>query len=274
MLLKAFCRAAEGDRHGVSLGRSDAGSAGQVRLLGPPAKGTVNKVGFDIHFRSRSALMRILIADDHALMRHGLKRILAEEFPPARFGEASSVAETLKHLQASPWDLLLLDIFMPDGHGLTVLSAVTSLRHRPRVLVVTGAPEDQFAARVFQAGASGILEKSAAGVELVRAVHQVMSGARYASQRLAERLLAELGKPQSEVSHGQLSDREFQVLHMLVAGRPQKEIAALLSLNPKTISTFHRRILKKLHLQNDLELIQYAIEHRLLERGGARRSPL
>lgn len=210
-------------------------------------------------------MIRILIADDHGMLRQGLKRILAEEFKDAQFGEAGTVAETLASLRQQAWTLLVLDIFMPSGGGLEVLREAAVAHPKLRTLVLSSAPEEQLAVRTLQAGAAGYLNKQGAAEELVLAVKKVLAGGSYVSSRLAERLARELSQ-YSAKPHERLSDREFQVLQLLVAGKPLKLIAAELSLSPKTISTFHTRILAKLHLRTDVDLVHYAIEHQLIER--------
>ncbi len=204
--------------------------------------------------------MRILIADDHAILRRGLRQILADEFPEARFGEASSTQETLECISREPWDLLVLDIFMPGRGGLEILYDVR--RHRPRlpVLVLSSAPEDQLAVRVLKAGALGYLNKQAAPEELVNAVRKLLAGGRYLSAAAAEQMAADISRTTGPL-HEKLSDREYTVLQLLVEGRSIREIADKLSLSPKTISTFHSRIWGKLHVKNDVEMVRYALEH-------------
>jgi len=209
--------------------------------------------------------MRILIADDHAVLREGLKQILTEEFPQAEFGQAGTTHETLERLQRERWDVLILDIFMPGRSGLDVLAEVRQSHPRLPVLVLSSAPEEQLALRVLKAGASGYLNKQAAPESLVEAVKKVLAGGKYVSAGLAERLAAELAHP-TKRPHELLSDREFQVMQMLVAGKSLKEIAAELSLSVKTVSTFHTRIWEKLRVHNDVELVRYALEHGLVER--------
>jgi DNA-binding NarL/FixJ family response regulator len=217
-------------------------------------------------------MMRILIADDHATMRGGLKRILAEAFPRAAFGETSTTAETLALLDGQPWDLLLLDIFMPHSGGLEVLREAGKRSPRVPVLVLSSAPEEQFAVRMLEAGASGYLNKRAASEELLAAVKKILAGGRHVSDRLAEKLAAYVGRA-SAALHERLSHREFQVLQMLVAGQSVKEIAVDLNLSAKTVATFRTRVLKKLKLQSDVELVHYAYEERLVEHAGIIASP-
>jgi two-component system, NarL family, invasion response regulator UvrY len=208
--------------------------------------------------------MRILLADDHALLRQGLKQILSEEFPEAEFRETGTTQETLECLLSNPWDIVILDVFMPGRSGLEVLDAVRQLQSRPPVLVLSSAPEEQLAIRVLRAGASGYLNKQAAPEHLVLAVRKLLQGGKYVSASLAERLAAEASRA-TQTPHEKLSDREFQVMRLLVSGRSLKEVATELSLSVKTISTFHTRIWEKLGVKNDVELVHYALEHRLAD---------
>jgi two-component system, NarL family, invasion response regulator UvrY len=203
--------------------------------------------------------MNILIADDHALLRKGLIQILADEYPAAHFGESSTTPETLDCLSQSPWDLLILDIFMPGRSGLEVLSEVKRLHAKVPVLVLSSAPEDQMAVRVLKAGASGYLNKQTAPEDLVRAVGKILAGGRFISSRVAELLSLEIGQDVS--LHDKLSDREFAVLQLLGDGKTVTEIASVLSLSPKTVSTYHTRIWEKLRVKNDVEMVRYAIRH-------------
>ncbi len=207
--------------------------------------------------------MRMLLADDHAILRKGLIQLLMEEFPEAQFGEASTTAETLDSLSQRAWDVLVLDIFMPGRGGLDVLQDVRRLYPSLPVLVLSSAPEEQLAARVLKAGAWGYLNKQAAPEELVKAIRKILAGGLYISAVLAERLAEELRQPAHRPLHDSLSDREFAVLRLLVVGKSVKAIASELSLSAKTISTYHTRIWQKLHVHNDIALIRYAIEHGL-----------
>ena len=208
--------------------------------------------------------MKILIADDHAVLRGGLRQILALEFPGAIFGEAGAFEDTLAQINKEPWDVLVLDIFMPGRSGLDVLREIEVIQPELPVLVLSSAPEEQMAARVLRAGAAGYLNKRVAPEELARAVKKVAAGGTYASVKLGEMLAAGLAHP-FHAPHEQLSDREFQVMQMLVVGKNVKEIAAELALSPKTVSTFHTRLLGKLRVQSDVELLRYALEHNLVE---------
>lgn len=209
-------------------------------------------------------MTRILIADDHTLVREGLRQLLAEAFPNAELGEVGTTEETLAQLRSNPWNVLLLDIFMPGRSGLEVLEEVR--RHWPRlaVLVLSSAPEEQLAVRVLKLGAAGYLNKRVAAEQLVQAVKKVRAGGRYIGADLAEKLAAEISGG-SILPHEKLSGREFEVMGLIVAGRTLKEIAVELSLSVKTVSTFHTRIWEKLHVQNDVAVVRYAVEHGLTE---------
>ena len=208
--------------------------------------------------------MKILIADDHTLLRQGLKQILADEFQNVEFGEAGTSQQTIDLLATQRWDVLLLDINMPGRNGLEVLHETRDQYPALAVLVLSSAPEEQLAVRVLKAGAAGYLNKQAAPEELVEAIKKVHSGGRYVGARLGEKLAAELSRSHPRPQE-QLSDREFQVMQQLAGGKSLKEIADDLSLSVKTISTFRGRILEKLKLQNNVELAHFAREHGLME---------
>jgi DNA-binding NarL/FixJ family response regulator len=209
--------------------------------------------------------MKILLADDHALLREGLKQILADEFPEAEFFETGTTQETVACLAEQACDVVVLDVFMPGRSGLEVLEIARQLNPRPAVLVLSSAPEEQLAVRVLRAGASGYLNKQAAPEHLVQAVRKILQGGKYVSASLAERLASDASRP-VRFPHEMLSDREFQVMRFLVAGKSLKEVASELSLSAKTISTFHTRIWEKLGVKNDVELVHYALEHKLTDR--------
>lgn len=208
--------------------------------------------------------MKILIADDHAVLREGLKQILSDGIADTQFGEAGSTQQTLDQLQKEKWDVLLLDINMPGRSGLEVLREIQhSYRNLP-VLVVSSSPEDQLGLRVLKAGAAGFINKQTALEDLVQAVRKVTAGGKYISPRLAEKLATTMARGE-KAPHEQLSDREFQIMQMISSGLSLKDIAAELSLSVKTISTFRARVLEKLGLQNNVELAHYARTHGLLE---------
>lgn len=206
--------------------------------------------------------MNILIADDHELLRRGVIQVLADEYPDTHFTEASTTSETLTRLAQGDWALLILDIFMPGRSGLEVLSEIRRRPLAPPVLVLSSAPEDQMAIRVLKAGAKGYLNKQTAPEHLIEAVEKVLSGGRYVSSALAEQLALEIGQKE-RIPHFGLSNREYAVLQLLVAGRSISEIASELALSPKTISTYHTRIWEKLGVKNDIEMVRYAISNGL-----------
>lgn len=207
---------------------------------------------------------KILIADDHAILRQGLKQILAEEWPDAQFGEAGTATEALQLIWKHPWDVIVLDLNMPGRSGLEVLQETRTRYPNLPVLVLSSTPEDQIAIRVLRAGASGYLNKQTAPEELVSAVQKLLSGSRYVSAHLAEQLAADVSRADERPRHELLSDREYQVFEMSVAGMQVKAIAAELSLSVKTISTFRSRIFEKLGAKNDVELVRYAIKYGIL----------
>jgi two-component system invasion response regulator UvrY len=210
------------------------------------------------------AATRILIADDHAILRQGLKQILAEEIPATEFGDAGDANQTLVLLHKQAWDVLVLDINMPGRNGFEVLDEVRRNFPLLPVLVLSSTPEDQLGVRAIKAGASGYLNKRTAPEQLVEAVQKVLAGGQFISAALGEKLVAELRRGTDRPRHESLSDRELQVCKLTAAGRSVKEIAAELALSAKTISTFHSRAFQKLAVKNDVELADYARRHGLV----------
>jgi two-component system invasion response regulator UvrY len=208
--------------------------------------------------------MKVLIADDHAILRHGLKEILSDGFKNIEFGDAANTQQALDQLDRKQWDVVVLDISMPGRNGLEVLRETRERWPHLPVLVLSSAPEEQLAVRVLKAGAAGYMNKQSAPEELVEAIRKLLAGGRYVSSRLAERLATEIGRS-NRPPHEQLSDREFQVMQMLAGGKSLKEISDALSLSVKTISTFRGRILTKLTLSNNVQLAHYARDNGLLE---------
>jgi two-component system, NarL family, invasion response regulator UvrY len=209
--------------------------------------------------------MRILIADDHAVVRQGLKQILAAEFKNSVFGEAVNGQQALDLVWKERWDVVVLDITMPGQSGLDVLKAIKNTRPKLPVLMLSMHPEDQFAVRMLKIGASGYMTKECAPAELVRAVRKVVSGGRYVSPALAERMAAFLAMDVQDMPHERLSDREFLVLREIASGKTVTAIAKGLSLSVKTISTYRTRILEKTGMVNSAELTHYAIQNRLVD---------
>ena len=203
--------------------------------------------------------------DDHAVVRHGLKQILADEFKRATFGEGRNAQEALDLVWKENWDVVVLDVTMPGRSGLDVLREIK--KHRPRlpVLVLSMHPENQFAVRVLKRGASGYMNKESAPAELVGAIKKVLAGGRYVSTSLAEKLATYLSSDSQKPAQELLSDREFQVLRLIASGKIVSEIARELSLSVKTISTYRTRILEKMGLRNNAELMHYAMQNQLVE---------
>jgi two-component system, NarL family, invasion response regulator UvrY len=210
-------------------------------------------------------MIRILIADDHAIVREGLKQIVAQTSDILVAGEASNAAEALEMARKLPIDLLLLDISMPGRSGLDVLVEVKRDLPDLPVLILSLHPEDQYALRMIKAGASGYVTKESASEQLIFAIRKVAAGGRYMSMSLAEKLVFGMAADPGVARHELLSNREFQVFRMIAAGKTVGEIADELSLSAKTISTNRARIIEKMGLRNNAEFTQYAIQHKLLE---------
>jgi DNA-binding NarL/FixJ family response regulator len=209
-------------------------------------------------------MIRILIADDHALVRAGLKQFLLEERRDIQISEAASGLQTLDMLRGGNFDLLILDINMPDRGGLDILKHVKSGYPDTRVLVLSGYPERQYAVNVLKAGASGYLSKDGAPGELLKAVSQVLAGKRYVSPSLAELLVNELDVDHDKPLHTELSEREFQIFCKLAAGQSVSEIANELSLSVKTVSTYRTRTLEKMHFRSNADITSYAVRNGLV----------
>lgn len=209
----------------------------------------------------------VLIADDHALVRAGYKQFLQLEPSITAFGEATSGSDTLEQLRRTPWDLLLMDIHMPDGSGLDILCHVSSGYPSVRVLIMSGLPEEHYARNFLRAGARGYLSKGSSPDELLNAVRLVLQGSRYVSASLAEALAADLERPpdQNEPRHAMLSTREFQVFRKIATGTPLTAIAQELSLSIKTVSTYRTRILEKMAFTTNAEITGYAVRTGLIQ---------
>jgi DNA-binding NarL/FixJ family response regulator len=209
--------------------------------------------------------MKFLITDDHEVVRQGVRQILAEEFGPATFGEAANAADLLFQVGKEPWDLVLLDINMPGRNGLEALVELNKQRPRLPVLVLSMFPEREYAVRALKAGAASYLTKESLGRELVAAVKKVLAGQRYITPALAELLAADVVRSGSGLPHEALSDREYEVMKLIAVARSVKQIASDLFLGGKTVFTYRARMLEKLGLQSDVEVVRYALQHRLVE---------
>ena len=210
-------------------------------------------------------MIKALIADDHAVVRQGLRQILQETSDMQVAGEAATGPEALDRARADSYDVVVLDITMPGRSGFEVLKDLRVEQPALPVLVLSMHAEEQFAVRLLKAGAAGYLNKESAPDELVKAIRKVVAGGRYVSPTLAEKLAFEIDAGSDRLAHETLSDREFQVMRMMASGKTVKEIAAELSLSVKTISTYRARILAKMNLHTNAELIHYAITNQLVE---------
>jgi DNA-binding NarL/FixJ family response regulator len=209
-------------------------------------------------------MLRVLIADDHGITREGLKRILTDYPEPVHVGNAANAAQTLSMVRRNEWDLVLLDISLPDKSGLDVLKSIKKDRPALPVLVLSMYPVDQYALRVLKAGGSGYLTKESAPEQLLAAVRKVSEGGRFITPELAEHMARELAGGTPTLPHESLSDREFEVLRLIASGRTPTEIAGHLSLSVKTISTYRTRLLHKMGMRHNAELTHYAISNRLV----------
>jgi len=208
---------------------------------------------------------RILLVDDHAVVRQGLKQILEGPLEDAVFGDAGSGAEALDQARGGDWDVVLLDVSLPDRSGLEILKELRQGQPKLPILVLSMYPEEQIAVRVLRAGANGYVTKKAVASDLLTAVRKALAGGRYVSPSLAERLAMEVGAGTQKAPHETLSDREYQVFRLLALGNTVKSIGEELSLSPQTVSTHRSRILEKMGLTTNAELTQYAISNHLLE---------
>jgi DNA-binding NarL/FixJ family response regulator len=209
--------------------------------------------------------MRILLVEDHAIVREGFRRILADTFDNLVCGEAGTGPEALAQVRGGTWDVVVLDISLPGRGGLEILKDIREVRPRLPVLMMTMYPEDQYALRAFRAGASGYITKGSPPDEVVEAVKKVAGGGKYVSATLAEHLAGNLMSDTGRPKHEALSDRELQVLRMIGAGKTVKEIGFDLHLSEKTVSTYRTRLLEKMAMRTTAELVRYAIRSNLVD---------
>lgn len=210
-------------------------------------------------------MIKILIADDHAVVRRGLKQIVSETPDIIVKDEASTGYEVLDKVRRNDYDAVILDISMPGGDGLNILKQLKKEKPKIPILVLSVHPEDQYAIRALKAGAAGYLTKESAPDELITAIRRVSRGRKYVGSFLAEKLAIELEDGREKHLHEKLSDREYQVLCMVASGKRVKEIAGELCLSVKTVSTYRTRILEKMRMKNNAELTHYAIKQGLVE---------
>jgi DNA-binding NarL/FixJ family response regulator len=210
-------------------------------------------------------MIRILIADDHAIVREGLKEILVRDLGKVVCGEAENAQQVLELVRKQSWDLVILDVSMPGRSGLDVLGDLKKAKPRLPVLILSMHPEDQLGKRALKAGASGYMNKEGAPEELIAAVRKVLAGRLYVSPALAEKLALELSEGRERPLHETLSNREFEVLRMIAMGKTVTEIAAELHLSVSTVSTYRARILQKMNMKTTSELIRYALRNHLVD---------
>lgn len=208
-------------------------------------------------------MLRTLIIDDHAVVREGLKQILMDEFQTVSFGEARDGAEALTLVQQQQWDIAILDISLPGRSGLDILKDLKAINSKLPFLVHSMHPEDQFAVRALKLGAAGYLSKADLPEELVKAIRKIISGGKYVSAALAERLAFDVSSGMNTPPHELLSEREYQVMQMIAAGKSTSAIAEELSLSAKTISTYRARLLEKMNMKTNADIIYYVINNKL-----------
>jgi len=209
-------------------------------------------------------MITVLIADDHDIVREGLKQIVAETSDIVVGGEARTGAEAIEEVRRRKWDVVILDLNLPDRPGLDVLAQMRSIAADVPVLILSMQQQATYALRALKSGASGYVSKNNAREHLVGAIRKVARGERFLTPELAEALAFDLMQPSQDQTHASLSDREFQILCLIAAGKPPREIAADLNVSVKTVATHRARLLTKMGLKNNAEIVQYAIEHDLL----------
>lgn len=207
----------------------------------------------------------VLLADDHKIVRHGLKKILEDEFSDVIVGEASRDTEILEQLNKSSWDIVILDINMPGKSGLEILKDIKASYPNLPVLILSMYPEEQFALRVMKSGASGYLRKDSAPEELVDAVKEILEGRKYISPTVMNILSDVVNKDRSIELSELLSDREYEIFMLIAQGKTVSEIAEILSLSVKTVSTHRTHILEKTKLKNNADIVMYAVRNKLLQ---------
>lgn len=210
-------------------------------------------------------IIRIVIADDHAFLREGIKKTIQDEIDMNIVGEASNANDALNIIREQNPEIVIMDISMPGKSGLDVLKDLKSFKNKSRILILSMHPEDRFAIRALKAGAFGYLTKESAPDELVKAIKTVLSGRKYVSKALAEKLVDILSEDSDKLPHEQLSDREYEVFIKISSGKKALEIAAELSISIHTVNTYRARILEKLSMSSNVELTQYAMHNNLID---------
>jgi DNA-binding NarL/FixJ family response regulator len=213
-------------------------------------------------------VIRVLVADDHAIVRAGLREVLADTGDIEVAGEAANGQEVLARIRGADYDVLVLDMSMPGRSGVELIKQVKGEKPKLRILVLSMHGEEQYAVRALKAGASGYLTKESAGDQLVAAIRRVAGGGAYFSPETTERLALDYARPADAPPHTLLSDREFQVFQLIVSGQSVTEIARELALSVKTVSTHKTRIMEKMGISNQAELVRYAVRHKLVDEAG------
>ena len=209
-------------------------------------------------------MRRVLLVEDHQIVRDGLKTLLREQAITV-FGEASTAADALALAREEEWDLAVVDISLGGRSGLDVVREIKQIRPKVPVLVLSMHSEEQYARRAYKAGAAGYITKDSPRAELASAIAKVIGGGRYVSTTFADRLVVDLERDTDQPPHQALSDREFEVMRLMASGKTIGEIAELLALSDKTVSTYRARILEKMHLDTNAELIRYVLENKLID---------
>ncbi len=208
--------------------------------------------------------MKVLIADDHAIVRRGMKQLLLEHYPFAVIGEAADAEQLIAEVAGKEWDVIVCDMNMPGRSGLDALQQIKEMSPRLPVLIMSMYPEDQYALRVLKAGASGYLGKETIHDDLVKAIEMVRVGKRFITPSIAEKLVDAVGSHSAKSLHETLSDREFDVFKLLASGKSVSEIASKLSLSATTVSTYRSRVMEKMSMRSNAELARYAFENNLI----------
>lgn len=209
-------------------------------------------------------MLKILIADDHAIVRRGLKQLLLEEYPSAVIGEVSDTEDLLKEIINNGWDVVICDMNMPGRSGLDALSQIKQVSPNLPVLIMSMYPEEQYALRVLKAGASGYLEKESIHDDVIKAIQTVRLGKKFITPTIAERLAEAFHNTNNKQPHELLSDREFDVFKLIASGKSVSDIASQLSLSTTTVSTYRSRILEKMGIKSNADLTRYALEKKLI----------
>lgn len=209
-------------------------------------------------------MIKVFIADDHAVVRRGIIQILSEEPDIEVVGEAANAEEIMTQLYDKDWDILVLDITMPGKNGLDAMLEIKQRKPEIKILILTMYPEEEIAIRALKTGALGYLTKDSVPGELIKAIRKVQQGSRYISSAIAESIALSFEKNKANLPHETLSDREFQILCLIASGNTLHQIAENLSISVKTVSTYRSRILEKMNMKSNVELAHYAIKHRLV----------